>query len=183
MSQGLLTAPITDRDHAEGPVDAAITLVEYGDFECPVCREAFPLIKTLQRTLRGRLRFVFRHFPLAQVHPHAPHAAEVAEAAAAQAGGPGFWTMHDALFLHQDELGEALYARLAGELGLDTERLVADVEAGTFADRVRDDFRSGVRSGVNGTPTFFANGRRYDGAWETAAAFARGLEALATVTP
>ena len=161
-SGGRLTPPVSDRDHAAGLADAPVTLVEYGDYECPYCGMAYPIVKALQRQLAADLRFVFRNFPLAEAHPHARHAAQAAEAAAAQGK---FWEMHDMLFEHQDALTDADLIGYARELGLDAERVARELENGTHAKRVRDDFRNGVRSGVNGTPTFFINGQRYDGSW------------------
>ena len=161
-SGGRLTPPVSDRDHAAGLADAPVTLVEYGDYECPYCGMAYPIVKALQRQLAADLRFVFRNFPLAEAHPHARRAAQAAEAAAAQGR---FWEMHDMLFEHQDALTDADLIGYARELGVDAERVARELENGTHAKRVRDDFRNGVRSGVNGTPTFFINGQRYDGSW------------------
>jgi protein-disulfide isomerase len=172
MSDGRLIPLVGADDHAAGPDDAPITLVEYGDFECPYCGMAYPIVKSIQRRLEGRLRFAFRNFPLREAHPHAEHAAEAAEAAAAQGK---FWEMHNALFEHQKRLEDADLLRYAGELGLDAERVARELEAGTHAPRVRAQFRSGVRSGVNGTPTFFINGERYDGDWADEAEFLRAL--------
>ena len=176
---GTLTPPVSERDHAKGPADAPVTLVEYGDFECPYCGMAYPIVKAAQRKLGDRLRFVFRNFPLAEAHPHARHAAAAAEGAAAQGGEPAFWAMHDALFENQHALDDASLARMAAGIGLDGERLAADLAAGTYATRVRQDFRSGVRSGVNGTPTFFINGVRYDRAWADEGQFIRALREVA----
>jgi protein-disulfide isomerase len=158
-----LTVPVSARDHAAGPADAPITLVEYGDYECPHCGAAYPIVKEIQNRLGDRLRFVFRNFPLTQIHPHAAHAAEAAEAAAAQ---DRFWEMHDWLFEHQRHLGDQLLVRAAETLGLDAGRVRRELEEGIHMPRVREDFMSGVRSGVNGTPTFFINGQRYDGSWD-----------------
>jgi protein-disulfide isomerase len=158
-----LTLPVSDRDHAGGPADAPITLVEYGDYECPHCGAAYPIVKEAQRALGERLRFVFRNFPLTQIHPHAAHAAEAAEAAAAQGK---FWEMHDWLFEHQRHLGDDRLVRAAETLGLDAGRVRRDLDSGAHQARVREDFMSGVRSGVNGTPTFFINGQRHDGPWD-----------------
>jgi protein-disulfide isomerase len=158
-----LTPPVGDADHAHGPRDATVTLVEYGDYECPHCGRAHPIVKEVQRRLGARLRFVFRNFPLAQAHPHATQAAEAAEAAAAQGK---FWEMHDRLFEHQRALDERHLLQHAETLGLDREQLRADLAAHTYAERVRRDFVSGVRSGVNGTPTFFIDGIRYDDSWD-----------------
>ena len=162
MSGGRLTPPVTERDHAEGPENAPVTLVEYGDYECPYCGMAYPIVKAAQQALGSQLRFVFRNFPLAKAHPHALHAAEAAEAAAVQGK---FWEMHDTIFEHQNALQDTYLVRYAETLGLDAARVARELEAGTYAGRVRDDFRSGVRSGVNGTPTFFVNGQRYEGTW------------------
>lgn len=179
MSDPRLDPPVSSHDHIQGRPDAPIELVEYGDFECPWCGMAYPIVKKIQRQFGDRLRFVFRHFPLKQAHPHAEHAAESAEAAAAQGGDPAFWVMHDLLYEHQREFSDALFIRLAAQAGLDGERLAADLAAGTYARRVSQDFRSGVRSGVNGTPTFFVNGRRYEWTWNDAAEFAQGIDELA----
>ena len=145
--------------------DASLTLVEYGDYQCPFCGEAYPIIKEVRRQLGERLRFVFRNFPLTEIHPDAQHAAEAAEAAAAQ---KEFWPMHDRLFERQWALEDERLVEYAAELGLDPGRLGAELAAGTHGARVRDDFMSGVRSGVNGTPTFFINGLRHDGGYELA---------------
>jgi protein-disulfide isomerase len=158
-----LSVPVGERDHAEGPVNAPATLVEYGDFECPYCGEAYPIVKEIQRRMGGRLRLIFRNFPLGQVHPHAEHAAESAEAAAAQ---DRFWPMHDYLFEHQRALDDNHLAQYAAALELDTDRFEREMTAHAYAARVREDFLSGVRSGVNGTPTFFINGVRHDGSYD-----------------
>ncbi len=152
--------PLDGRDHIQGPLDAPVKLLEYGDFECPFCGRAYPLVKDIQRQLGHHLCFAFRHFPMTTTHPHARHAAEAAEAAAAQGS---FWEMHDLLFENQNALEDEDLARYAALLGLDARRLLAEVLAGVHAAPVRADFRSGVRNGVNGTPTFFINGARYDG--------------------
>jgi protein-disulfide isomerase len=154
-----LTLPVGARDHSQGPADAPVTLVEYGDFECPYCGRAYPIVKALQRRLGDRLRFVFRNFPLTNVHPHAAHAAEAAEAAAAQGR---YWEMHDRLFERQRALDDAHLQRYAADIGLDVAHFAAELEAGRHRARVQEDFLSGVRSGVNGTPTFYINGVRHD---------------------
>jgi protein-disulfide isomerase len=158
-----LTVPVSARDHSQGPADAPLTLVEYGDFECPHCGRAHPIIKEVQRRLGSRLRFVFRHFPLAEIHRHANHAAEAAEAAGTH---QKFWEMHDALFEHQHQLDDRHLAQYAAGLGLDAQALLDELTSHVHADHVRKDFLSGVRSGVNGTPTFFINGARYDDSWD-----------------
>jgi protein-disulfide isomerase len=155
-----LLLPQAGRDRMQGPIDAPSALVEYGDYECPYCGEAYPIIKAIQERLGDRLCFVFRNFPLVNAHPHAQHAAEAAEGAGVQGK---FWEMHDLLFENQNALDDEDLARYATTLGLDYRRLIGEIVAGTHTGRVRDDFRSGVRGGVNGTPTFFVNGVRHDG--------------------
>ena len=155
-----LTVPVSEIDHAQGPADAPVTLVEYGDYECPYCGRAYPLIKQVQKRMGDRLRFVFRNFPLNTIHEHAGVAAQAVEAAAAQGK---FWEMHDLLYEHQDDLGDTDLRQYALKVGLEIYRFDADLSSERFAKRVRDDFRGGLRSGVNGTPTFFINGVRYDG--------------------
>ena len=158
-----LSSPVSALDHAEGPAHAAVTLVEYGDFECSHCGQAYPIVKEIQSRLRGQLRFVFRNFPLTQSHPHALHAAEAAEAAAAQGR---FWQMHDTLFEHQRHLDDRHLSMYAQTLGLDEARFAAEMEAHAHLKRVEDHFNGGVDSGVHGTPTFFINGVRYDASWD-----------------
>jgi len=158
-----LVLPVGERDHIQGPTDAQVTLVEYGDYECPFCGQAYPIIKAVQGHLGHRLRFVFRNFPLTEMHPHALKAAMAAEAAGAQGQ---FWPMHDLLYENQDALDERSLARYAESLRLDVERFRAELRAETYASRVHEDFMSGVRSGVNGTPTMFVNGVRHDGPWD-----------------
>ena len=155
--------PMPERDHIQGPVDAPIRLVEYGDYECPYCGEAYPILKQLQEELGDRLRFVFRNFPLTTVHSRAQDAAEAAETAAAQGH---FWEMHDLLFENQEELEDDDLIRYAGKLKLDATRFKTELSGHAHAARVREDFMSGVRSGVNGTPAFFINGVRYDGSFD-----------------
>jgi protein-disulfide isomerase len=158
-----LTQPVGERDHIQGPPTAPVTLVEYGDYECPYCGAAYPIVKEVKRRLGDRLRFVFRNFPLGNMHPHAEHAAEAAEAAAAQGK---FWEMHDELYEHQRALDDEHLEGYAGAVGLDVERFDREMEDQLYAGRVREDFMSGVRSGVNGTPTFFINGVRHEGPWD-----------------
>ena len=159
-----LTLPVSkERDHILGPETAPVTLVEYGDYECPHCGAAHSIVKQIQEAMGDDLRFVFRHFPLTQIHPHAERAAEAAEAAGAQRR---FWTMHDLLFEHQQTLDDSHLLRFAEVSGLDVVRFTRELEEGVHLERVREDFKSGVRSGVNGTPTFFINGVRHNGSWE-----------------
>jgi formate-nitrite transporter family protein len=155
----LLTPPVGARDHVLGSAGAAVTLVEYGDFECPFCGSAFPELKRLLRELGGRARFVFRHFPMSEQHPRAEPAAELAEAAGAQGR---FWEMHDLLYQRQAALGDGHLVAYARELGLDAPRVQRELEQRVHRARVREDFQSGVRSGVSGTPMFFINGRRHE---------------------
>ena len=156
-----LTLPDPERDHIYGSANESIKLLEYGDYECPFCAEAQPIIKEIQRRLGDGLLFAFRNFPLTNIHPYAEHAAEAAEAAGAQ---ENFWGMHDILFENQTALDDEDLAAYAAELGLDETRLIREVTSGVYTPRIREDFKSGVRAGVNGTPTFFINGERYDGA-------------------
>jgi protein-disulfide isomerase len=159
-----LTLPVSeDRDHIQGPAEAAVTLVEYGDYECPYCGAAYPIIKEVQERMGERLRFVFRNFPITTSHPHAEQAAEAAEAAAAQGR---FWQMHDLLYENQQRLGDEDLRAYAGQLGLEVEPFDQELAEHVHAPRVREDFMSGVRSGVNGTPTFYINGLRYDDSYE-----------------
>ncbi|TMD58799.1 MAG: disulfide bond formation protein DsbA [Chloroflexi bacterium] len=158
-----LTLPAGARDHIRGPIDARVTLLEYGDYECPFCGAAYPVVKQLEELMPTDLRFAFRHFPITTLHPHAELAAEAAEVAGSQRR---FWQMHDWIYEHQDTLEPGDLRRAAGTLGLDLGQYDADVESHRFAPHIREDFISGVRSGVNGTPTFFINGVRHDGDYE-----------------
>ncbi|MDF2458193.1 MAG: Periplasmic thiol:disulfide interchange protein DsbA [Nitrospira sp.] len=153
-----LTPPIEEEDHVIGPETATVTLVAYCDFECPYCGRAYPIIKLLQARLRNRLRFVFRHFPLTAKHAYAQLAAEAAEAAGSQGE---FWAMHDVLFENQDALEDGDLYAYAGVLGLDAGRFERELSSRFYAKRVDRDVRSGRRSGVSGTPTFFMNGFRH----------------------
>jgi protein-disulfide isomerase len=158
-----LRVPVGDKDHIEGSDSAKCTLVEYGDYECPHCGHAYPIVKRVQKHFGKKLSFVFRNFPLAEMHPHAESAAESAEFAGSR---EKFWEFHDALFENQEQLGGALYLKLAQELGLSPQELRASLEKREFLEHVKEDFKGGIRSGVNGTPTFFINGKRHDGPFE-----------------
>ena len=158
-----LTVPITAEDHVQGPEDADVTVVEYGDYECPHCGRAYPIVQQVQKKFGEQLRFAFRNFPLGQMHPHAEAAAEVAEFAGVHGK---FWEMHDQLFENQEHLGEGLFLALAKELRLSTSAMRQALEQKTFQTRVRADFTSGIQSGVNGTPTFFINGLRHNGSFD-----------------
>jgi protein-disulfide isomerase len=158
-----LKTPVGPTDHIQGDENAGCTLVEYGDYECPYCGQAYPIVKRVQKHFGNRLRFVFRNFPLGEMHPHAEFAAETAEFAAAH---DKFWEMHDALYENQKHLGGPLYEELATKLKLTAKDLLASLEKREFMAKVRADFSGGVRSGVNGTPTFFINGQRHDAAFD-----------------
>jgi protein-disulfide isomerase len=175
-----LTVPVGERDHIQGRFDAPVTLVEYADYACPACAAAYPLIKEVQALLGDRLRFVFRNFPVEQLHRHAGHAAEAAEAVGLQ--GP-FWTMQATLFAHQDRLDDASLQRYAATVGVDMERFVQDFTTGFLHRRVRGEYLGGTRSGVTKTPTFFINERRYDGALDGAALIAAIETAEASFRP
>ncbi|MFJ6949680.1 Na+/H+ antiporter NhaA [Streptomyces wuyuanensis] len=171
-----LVVPVDpERDHVRGAADAPVTLVEYGDFECPYCGQAEPVVRELLRD-SGDVRYVWRHLPLDDVHPHARSAAEAAEAAAEQ---NRFWDMHDALMEHQGALGAADLVRYAEALGLDVERFRHDLRKRRGAARVAEDVESADLSGVSGTPSFFVNGRRYHGAYDVAGLRAAVKEARA----
>jgi protein-disulfide isomerase len=160
MSQ--LTIPVGSGDHVMGPLTAPVTLLEYGDYECPFCGAAYANVRSVQQQLGDRLCFVFRHFPLTTLHPRAEHASEAAEAAGAQGK---FWEMHNLLFANQKALDEAHLLQYAGSLGLNPPQFEGDLLNHTFAEKVRGDFLGGIRSGVNGTPTFYINGQRHDGSY------------------
>jgi protein-disulfide isomerase len=173
----MLRTPITPRDHRRGDPDAPVTLLEYGDYQCPHCARAQPVVRELSHSFDADLALVYRHFPLIEVHPLASTAAQAAEFA----GDRGrFWEMHEALFANQAQLNLPAIFGIAAALGLSQADLHQALNAQTFADKVREDFMGGVRSGVNGTPCFFINGVRHDGAYgfrELAAAIAAVLPA------
>ena len=184
IPQGTLRSPVGAEDHVLGPDDAPVTLVEYGDFQCPHCRRAHGVLPKVLKRLGPRVRFVFRHFPLAESHPNAVHAAEAAESVAEQAGEDAFWRMHDLMFGHQrdsdDSLDDAHLVRYAHQAGADSATVALDLAAHTYEPRVKASFMTGVRSGVNGTPTFFINGARFEGDWTSVDAFASALEGVPT---
>jgi protein-disulfide isomerase len=153
-----------ERDHIRGPLDAPVTVIEYGDFECPYCGQAEPVMRELLRDF-GDVRYVWRHLPLNDVHPNTQLAAEAAEAAADQ---DAFWGMHDLLLAHQDALRPTDLIGYAEQLGLDVERFTNDLREHAGAARVAEDVDSADLSGVSGTPTFFINGRRHYGAYDIA---------------
>jgi protein-disulfide isomerase len=164
MIRARLAVPVSeDRDHIRGPRITPVTLVEYGDYECPYCGQAYYVVKELEQRAGNLTRFVFRNFPLTTIHPHAERAAEAAEAAGAQGK---FWEMHDLLFENQQALEDEDLMKYAAWAGLDINRFVRDMREGRYLIRIREDFLSGTRSGVNGTPTFIINGFRHDGSWD-----------------
>ena len=152
-----------EHDHVRGADDAPVTLVEYGDYQCPYCGQAEVVIRQLLDSFGDELRYVWRHLPLEDVHPNAQRAAEAAEAASAQGR---FWAMHDTLLTHQDELSPRDLRRHAASVGLDVDRFAEDLRTREHAERVADDVRSADASGVTGTPTFFVNGQRHQGAYD-----------------
>jgi protein-disulfide isomerase len=154
-----LLVPVNANDHIQGTADAEWTLVEYGDYQCPVCGQAYPIVKQLQEHLGDQLLFVFRNFPLREIHPNAEHAAEAAEFAAAYGS---FWKMHDVLFENQEFLEDEVLIGPAGRIGLSASKLRRSLASEIYRGRIDLDFRGGIRSGVNGTPTFFINGLRHD---------------------
>ena len=161
-----LRNPVSEHDHVAGDASAPLTLVEYGDYQCPHCAAADPVVRAVQQAFGDDLRFVFRNFPLTEMHPAAEPAAELAEAAADEGK---FWEAHDAIFAWSRRHGPAslgldAFASIAQELALDWARIEAALSEHRFLERIRTDFSGGVRSGVNGTPTFFINGQRFDGA-------------------
>jgi protein-disulfide isomerase len=158
-----LAVPVTDQDHISGPETAAVTLVEYADYECSYCGEAELTIEAVRKALADSLRFVFRNFPLVEAHPYALQAAAAAEAADLQGS---FWPMHDMLFQNQQALDEGSLLDYAADLGLDIGRFGADVQSSVVLERIRRDIEGGTRSGVQGTPTFFINDLIYQGSWD-----------------
>jgi protein-disulfide isomerase len=181
--QGTLRPPVSESDHVLGSASAPVTLVEYGDFQCPHCARAHLVLPVVQKRMGERLRFVFRHFPLTEIHPDALHAAEAAESVAAHAGDKAFWKMHDTLFERahdaEDALDDEHLVQYAEEVGAPGDDVARDLETDAYEPRVKADFMGGVRSGVNGTPTFFINGQRFEGDWTNPASFVAALEEAA----
>ena len=155
-----LKPEVGSQDHAQGGKSAAITIVEFGDYQCPHCGNAHPILKEIEETFGDQVNFVFRNFPLKEIHELALPAAVAAEAAGLQGK---YWEMHDALFDNQYRLSEDLFDELAETIGLDVEKFRSDSAADTVKEKIDDDFESGVRSGVNGTPSFYVNGTKFDG--------------------
>jgi protein-disulfide isomerase len=172
--------PLSASDHIAGSPSALVVLLEYGDFENPPCARAHPIVQLARRELGDDLCFAYRHFPLTAVHPHAQLSAEAAEAAGAQGH---FWQMHDILFRHQNalELDDLLnYAEMAGANPI---RVAAELAAGTHTEKVLEDAHGGLHGGVQGTPTFFVNGVRYDSPWADPSIFISKLQQLASIAP
>ena len=157
-----LVNPVGPDDHVRGSADAKLTVVEYGDYQCPYCAQAYSIIEKLSTTFASSLRLVFRNLPLADVHPHAERAAEFAEAVGLQ---DKFWPMHDRLYENQRSLGEDALRSYAKDVGADLTKVEEALEGGAPRARVEADLEGAIRSGANGTPTFFVNGLRYDGSW------------------
>jgi protein-disulfide isomerase len=172
----VLRAPLTPHDHRRGDPDAPVVLVEYGDYQCPYCAGAQPVVEALLREFGQDLQLVFRHFPLSQVHPLSEFAAQAAEFAGERGA---FWPMHGSLFANQAQLSRPVIFAIAGALNLPQPALRNALEAGTYAPKVREDFIGGVRSGVNGTPCFFVGGLRHDGAHSFGALAAAIMDARA----
>jgi protein-disulfide isomerase len=160
-----LTQPVGPKDHVLGAPDAPVTLVEYLDYECPFCGQAHQVVAQVLDNIGDLVRYVPRNFPLSQIHPHALIAAQAAEAAGAQGM---FWPMHSTLFENQDALDPEALVVYADALGMNVPRFTEELRNGVHLPKIQDDFRSGVRSGVNGTPTFFVNGERLDRGWDAA---------------
>src|SRR5213592_879942 len=158
-----LAVPVSERDHIQGPDTATVTLVQYGDYECPYTRRSTWVVQAIQQQLGDQLRFVYRNFPLTEIHPHALHTAFAAEAAAAQGK---FWQMHDYIFHHQHTLEDSDLEQFAEAVGLDMQQYARDMAERPYISRIEEDLQSGIRSGVRGTPTFFINGVLYRGSWE-----------------
>lgn len=168
-----LAVPVNERDFVRGSARAPVTLLEYGDFQCPFCGAAYWVLRDIEERFRRDLRFVFRHFPLTELHPLAMIAAEASEAAGAQGQ---FWEMHDTLFQNQPNFEPEHLVAYATELGLDVNAFVADLESHRHVPKIREDFMGGVRSGVNGTPCLFINGERFNGPADEAL-LARAIDA------
>jgi protein-disulfide isomerase len=177
MTRDILEMPVGPDDHYLGPANAPVVLIEYGDFECPHCGRAFTAVREVLEALGDEVRFIFRNFPLIEVHPHAQAAAEAAESVAAHGGNDAYWDMHDILFTNQDALGTDDLLSYAEAVGVDPLAVASDLSTGAMAARVRGDLEGGLRSGVNGTPAFFVNGRRLVGDWSDPESFAAALRA------
>lgn len=158
-----LRPPVNETDHVQGNADAPLELVEYGDYECPHCGRAYPILKSIQQQLGSKLKFVFRNFPLSESHPHALNAAVASEAAGAQ---NKFWEMHDIIYENQRHMNDRDLLQFAVAIGIDVDKFAADFDNNIYQQKVETDFESGMRSGVNGTPSFFINGTKYEDSWD-----------------
>ncbi|HET6999330.1 MAG TPA: DsbA family protein [Solirubrobacterales bacterium] len=158
-----LTPPLEEIDHLRGELERPLQLLMFGDFQCPFCLGAQSVLRRVHDRLGDRLVFAFRHLPIGERHPLAPLAAEASEAAAAQGK---FWEYHDALFQIQPKLSRETMLEAAAELGLDTERMTAEIDSGVHRPRIERDIASAEQSGATGTPTFFVNGARHYGAYD-----------------
>lgn len=158
-----LTPPLSAEDHVDGPERAELELVMFGDFQCPYCTAAYPIVRRIRDRMAGRLLFAFRHFPLRDVHPDAERAAEAAEGAAAQGA---FWQMHDRMYESNGALSREDLVSYARELGLDSQRLAEELDSEAHRPRVQRDLDSGLASGVTGTPAFFVGGQLYGGSFD-----------------
>ena len=178
----MLHPDVGANDHVRGKADAPVTLVEYGDYECPHCARARYIVEVLLSELGDNVRYVFRNFPVTSVHPDAQLAAEAAESVAARAGEDAFWAMHDMLFENQDALSVDDLLGYADAAGADSRAIAADLSTGAARPRVSADVRSGEQNGVRDTPTFFVNGVRFEGDWNDADAFTLALDEAARAT-
>jgi protein-disulfide isomerase len=160
IGRGLPLSVVSNDDPYFGPVAAQVVVVEFGDFECPYCRQVFPTVRQLMSEYKNEVKFIFRDFPISSVHPSAQLAAEAAACAHEQGL---FWAYHDKLFINQQDLSETALLAYAGQVGLETGRFVNCLSSGTYRAEVIDDLQAGVNAGVEGTPTFFINGIRYEG--------------------
>ncbi|QXU40772.1 thioredoxin domain-containing protein [Pedobacter sp. D749] len=158
-----LKPAVSNTDHAQGNLNADLVIVEYGDYQCPYCGAAYPVLKELMNQFGSQIKFVFRNFPLSEMHEYARAAALAAEAAALQ---NKFWEMHDAIYENQQNLNEHLLLELAEELKLDIPQFKSDLKSSVLKAKVDEDFESGVVSGVNGTPSFYVNGKKFEGGAE-----------------
>lgn len=158
-----LKPPVSNKDNIYGSTNAVIELVEYGDYQCPYCGQAYPIVKIIQERFGDDLKFVFRNFPLSEIHPQAKMAAIASEAAGKQGK---FWEMHDTIFENQKRLHQSALIEYAKLIGLNHEKFATDLENYELIEKVEADFESGIRSGVNATPTFFINGEKYNGSWK-----------------
>jgi protein-disulfide isomerase len=180
MRDDTLHPQIGPDDHYLGPADAPVSLVEYGDYECPHCGRAHVIVQDVLSRLGNRVRYVYRNFPLTDIHPHAALAAEAAESVARYGGEDAFWDMHDMLFMNQDALEIDDLLGYAEAAGVNVEDVAEDLSNGAARRRVRADIDSANSSGATGTPTFFINGTRYEGSWTDPEVFAAALAEAAT---